>query len=143
MHSRFLTASLAALSLAVVVSPLTPAADAHARPDIRIDVGKGGKLRFSPEVVHGNPGEVVTFYFYGHFSATESTARLRDPCHPLGGFDSGVLHNGATSSIIISNHNPIYVYSTPQCGKGMVAIINPGPHDSVETFRRAAIAQEG
>ncbi|WP_019065117.1 hypothetical protein [Streptomyces prunicolor] len=142
MHKRLLAATLAMLSLASV-SLLAPAADASSSSDIQVDVGKEGVDRFSPEVVYGNPGDLVTFHFHGRYSATESTARLRDPCHPLGGFDTGLQYDGAVQSIVISTHNSIYVHSTTQCGKGMVAIINPGPNDSVETFRKAAIAQEG
>lgn len=143
MRKRLLKATLCVLSLASV-SLLAPAADASSSADIRVDVGKGGVDRFSPEVIYGNPGDLVHFHFHGDaYTATESTARLRDPCHPLGGFDTGLQRDGSVQSIVIGSRNPIYVHSTPQCGKGMVAIINPGPKDSVETFRKAAIAQEG
>ncbi|MEU7635202.1 hypothetical protein [Streptomyces sp. NPDC039016] len=108
-----------------------------------IDVGKGGALRFSPEFVYAEPGETVCFRFHGPHSATEATARLRDPCHSLGEFDTGVLHDGAGASIVISTHHPIYIFSAPQGGESMVAIINSVPKESVEAYRKAAIAQSG
>jgi hypothetical protein len=73
--------------------------------DVDVQVGLNGQLRFSPETVFGNPGELVNFHFHGSIhSATESTARLNDPCHPLGGFDTGI-QKGKSNFLFIE-----YVY---------------------------------
>lgn len=85
-------ALLTTFFLALSSSILTVSADKH------VDVGKNGLLKFDPETIYANPGENVYFHFHGDHSATESTARLGDPCHPLGGFDTGVLYG--ESSVI-------------------------------------------
>ncbi|WP_406502139.1 hypothetical protein [Streptomyces sp. NBC_01590] len=134
---------LTPLSAASAVAPVAPAA-AQAGQEVDVQVGMDGRDRFSPEMITASPGDTVTFHF--HRSAdgvAESTSRLSDPCHSLGGFDSGTRGEGDNFSIIVSTHNAVYIHNPSACGKGMVAIINPGPNDSVETFRQAAVAQEG
>ncbi|WP_433579051.1 hypothetical protein [Nocardia brasiliensis] len=138
-------AALTVLPLAAVGLLGSPGvAHASKNLDIQVGIGPAERPRFKPEVLYANPGDNVTFHFVtkGH-SATEATARLKDPCHALGGFDTGIQQVGAEQSIVVSTRNSIYVFSDPDCGKGMVAIINPGPNDSVDAYRKAAIRQEG
>lgn len=105
---------------------------------IDVQVGAEG-LRFSPETVTGQPGETVNFHFHGAtHTASEATGKLNDPCDTGGGFDSGVRPDGSVFSITISSQNSIYVYCAPHCKMGMVMIVNPGPSDSVEDYRKVA-----
>ena len=104
-----------------------------------VTVGMNGELKFSPENLQANVGDVVQFQFVaGNHTVTQSN--FDNPCNPIGqftnitGFHSGNVPVAAsadqqmapTFSIMINNTNPIWIYcATGQhCENGMTMVIN-------------------
>lgn len=96
----------------------------------------GGPLKFDPEFVTANPGDVVLFTFkQSNHTATQST--LAQPCvKAADGFDSGFLPVAATNTdgpfpvaqFTVQDTNPVWVYCKQgnHCQQGMVFAVNPG-----------------
>ncbi|KAG7452800.1 Cupredoxin [Guyanagaster necrorhizus] len=113
--------------------------------DINVTVGGPGVLKFSPDSVTANVGDVLRFTFMQkNHTATQST--LASPCSPIeNGFDSGFVpvSDNTTSGfpvaeLTISDTNPIWVYcrQANHCQQGMVFAVNPG--DKLAQFQAAA-----
>jgi len=109
-----------------------------------VTVAQGGNLVFSPDTITANVGDTVTFTIVANHSVTATT--FSSPCNQTlaGGFDSGFLNGGASSTgtatytITVNDTNPIWIKCNQQipenhCALGMVAAINP-PTTGANTF---------
>jgi plastocyanin len=126
--SSRLTALGALLSLAVI--PVVRAAQ------INVTVGGPDTIKYTPDFVTANVGDVVVFTFQQkNHTATQST--FQSPCSPMpGGFDSGFIPVSVNNTsgpfpqaqFIVQDTNPVWVYcrQTGHCQQGMVFAINPG-----------------
>jgi len=112
---------------------------------IDVTVGGPGVLKFNPESVNANVGDVVRFTFnQKNHTVTQST--LESPCSPLaGGFDSGFMpvsstqtSNFPTAELTVQKTAPIWAYcrQSTHCQSGMVFAINPG--SNLAAFQAAA-----
>jgi plastocyanin len=113
---------------------------------IPVTVGGVGILKFSPDSVTANPGDIVTFTFMQkNHTATQST--LTNPCvQAPNGFDSGFVPVAATNTngpfpvaqFTVQDTNPVWVYcrQANHCQQGMVFAINPGAN--LAAFQSAA-----
>jgi len=111
---------------------------------IEVTVGGPDTLKFNPESVTANPGDIVQFNFQQkNHTATQST--FEAPCIPApNGFDSDFVPvfdpNGGSpvALMTIADTNPIWVYCRQgnHCQQGMVFAVNPG--DRFEAFKAAA-----
>ncbi|GLB35063.1 hypothetical protein LshimejAT787_0206280 [Lyophyllum shimeji] len=113
--------------------------------NIDVTVGGPGVLKYSPEFVNANPGDVVRFYFkQKNHTATQST--FENPCvRAQNGFDSGFVPVPDTQTsdfpvaeLTIIDASPVWVYcrQANHCQQGMVFAINPG--DEFVAFQAAA-----
>ncbi|KAG0705291.1 hypothetical protein DFH29DRAFT_907135 [Suillus ampliporus] len=96
----------------------------------------GGPLRYDPQFVNANPGDIVVFTFkQANHTATQST--LPQPCVEMSnGFDSGYMPVSASNTdgpfpaaqYTVLDTNPVWVYCKQgnHCQQGMVFAINPG-----------------
>ncbi|KAG1748923.1 uncharacterized protein EDB91DRAFT_1111425 [Suillus paluster] len=96
----------------------------------------GGPLRYDPQFVNANPGDIVIFTFkQANHTATQST--FAQPCVKMsGGFDSGYIPVSANNTngpfpaaqFTVQDMNPVWVYCEQgnHCKQGMVFAINPG-----------------
>jgi len=122
---------------------------------IDVTVGGTGILKFTPDTVNANVGDVVVFTFMQK-NHTVTQSSLANPCQPLDqGFDSGFVPVPADNTngpfpqaeLTISDTKPIWAYcqQANHCQQGMVFSVNPG--DKLDTFRAnavgAAAAAEG
>ncbi|KAK7049361.1 hypothetical protein VNI00_005962 [Paramarasmius palmivorus] len=108
-------------------------------------VGGPGVLKFEPEFVNANVGDVVRFTFkQKNHTVTQST--LQSPCSPLAdGIDSGfipvadaVTANFPVAELTVDNTEPMWMYCRQgnHCQQGMVFAVNPG--DKFGEFKGAA-----
>ncbi|KAG1819666.1 uncharacterized protein BJ212DRAFT_1428132 [Suillus subaureus] len=96
----------------------------------------GGPLRYDPQFVNANPGDIIIFTFkQSNHTASQST--LAQPCvKALNGFDSGYMPVSASNTngpfpaaqYTVQDMNPVWVYckQADHCQQGMVFAINPG-----------------
>ncbi|PBK87554.1 Cupredoxin [Armillaria gallica] len=137
--TQIFSSTLKAIILAGFCSAAARAAE------IDVTVGGPGVLKFSPDSVTANVGDVVRFTFMQkNHTATQST--LANPCSPIeNGFDSGFVPVADTTTsgfpvaeLTISDTNPIWVYcrQANHCQQGMVFAVNPG--DKMAQFQAAA-----
>ncbi|KAF8894505.1 hypothetical protein BD779DRAFT_1660486 [Infundibulicybe gibba] len=102
---------------------------------IPVTVGGPGVLKFDPQFVTANPGDVVRFTFQQkNHTATQST--FAAPCSPApAGFDSGyfpvadsVTDGFPVAELTIKDTTPVWVYCKQgtHCKAGMVFAVNPG-----------------
>lgn len=112
---------------------------------IEVIVGGPGVLKFNPESVTANVGDVVRFVFQQkNHTVTQST--LENPCAPMaGGFDSGYMpvpanqtSNFPTAELTVQRTAPVWAYCRQgtHCRSGMVFAINPG--NDLAAFKAAA-----
>jgi plastocyanin len=112
---------------------------------IEVIVGGTGVLKFNPESVNANVGDVVRFVFQQkNHTVTQST--LENPCSPMaGGFDSGYMPVPAnqtsgfpTAELTVQRAAPVWAYCRQgtHCRSGMVFAINPG--NDLAAFKTAA-----
>ncbi|KAH7889990.1 hypothetical protein F5I97DRAFT_1949095 [Phlebopus sp. FC_14] len=107
----------------------------------------GGPLRFDPQYVTADPGDIVVFTFkQSNHTATQSTFQM--PCSKAAnGFDSGFMPVAANNTagpfpaaeFVVQNTNPVWVYckQANHCQQGMVFAINPG--SQFNAFQAAAM----
>lgn len=131
------------LTTAVVLSVLPIVRGA----EHQVVVGGPGIIKYDPQFINADPGDVVTFIFkQKNHTVTQST--FASPCQPLsGGFDSGFVPvpdsdtNGpfTVAQFSVSDTNPVWVYcrQATHCQQGMVFAINPG--DKFAAFQAAAM----
>ncbi|KAM5343878.1 hypothetical protein ACJ41O_012415 [Fusarium nematophilum] len=106
----------------------------------KVEVGKGG-LRYTPDSIKADKGDVVEFHF--NSMHTVVAGDFEKPCAPAasGGFYSGVLPAGGKSffSITINSTDPVFFYCSIEghCQGGMVGVINQGS-DTLSAFKSAA-----
>jgi len=102
---------------------------------IPVTVGGPGVLKFDPQFVTANPGDVVRFTFQQkNHTATQST--FAAPCSPdPAGFDSGyipvadsVTDGFPVAELTVKDTTPIWVYCKQgtHCKAGMVFAVHPG-----------------
>ncbi|KAL6887044.1 Cupredoxin [Trichoderma evansii] len=107
---------------------------------IRVEVGQTG-LKYTPDTIKANKGDIVEFHFDGMHSVVAGD--FSKPCTPAtsGGFYSGILPTGDETffSITINNTDPVFFYCVvdSHCQGGMVGVINQGS-DTLDAFRTAA-----
>ncbi|KDQ59248.1 hypothetical protein JAAARDRAFT_176046 [Jaapia argillacea MUCL 33604] len=120
-----------------------------------VSVGAGGLLKFDPETVTAQKGDIVNFVFHPK-NHTVTQSSFNAPCVPLaGGFNSGFTpvasEGGGLPNFPVTVNDsttPIWVHceQVGHCGKGMVFAINappdPNPH-SFSAFKALAIAING
>jgi len=135
----FKTAFLA-LALNCVLFPIARAAQYN------VTVGGPGVLKFDPESVTANAGDVVVFSFrQKNHTVTQST--LDNPCELAeNGFDSGfvpVADNNTAgpfpeAQYTVEDSNPVWIFcrQANHCQQGMVFAINPG--SNLSAFQAAA-----
>ncbi|KAL2267207.1 hypothetical protein VTJ83DRAFT_4484 [Remersonia thermophila] len=116
---------------------------------VDVEVGKDGKLEFSPKEIREPLGTVVRFSFHPK-NHTVTQAAFDKPCQPLGegGFHSGFIPvstspSGAVFEIDISKEGPMWFYcgQGAHCQTGMVGVINPpanNPERNLDAFISAA-----
>jgi len=138
-----LSFSLASLALLASVQ-LTTAAT------FNVTVGGPGILKFDPESVTANPGDLIFFNFkQKNHTVTQST--FGTPCAPLsGGFDSGFNPVADTATVFpvammqVKDTTPVWAYcrqGTHCSTGGMVFAVNPG--DKFAAFKAAATSVGG
>jgi len=112
---------------------------------INVTVGGPGVLKFTPQSVTANVGDIVQFVFQQkNHTVTQST--LANPCSPMaGGFNSGFMPVGDTVTnfpvaqlTVKQTTSPIWAYcrQSTHCQSGMVFAVNPG--DKFPAFLAAA-----
>ncbi|TFK46002.1 hypothetical protein OE88DRAFT_1668399 [Heliocybe sulcata] len=130
--------SLAVLSIAVTQTVLAA--------EHQVTVGGVGVLKFDPESLTADPGDVVTFTFKQK-NHTVSQSTLANPCQLMdNGFDSGFVpvadNNTAgpfpTAQFTVQDTNPVWVFcrQANHCQQGMVFAVNPG--NKFDAFQAAA-----
>ncbi|EJD46046.1 hypothetical protein AURDEDRAFT_113763 [Auricularia subglabra TFB-10046 SS5] len=135
-----------AFSRYALVSSLV-ASSAYAA-DILVTVGANG-LKFEPNQVTANAGDVITFEFHPkNHTLTQST--LANPCTPVaGGGDSGYIPVAATETTFPTKKLTVPDSTTPlwffcaqgnHCQQGMVFAVNPGTPEKMQTFLTNAAA---
>ncbi|MCJ1335636.1 hypothetical protein MMC09_000908 [Bachmanniomyces sp. S44760] len=115
---------------------------------------KGGDLKFIPDVIQANPGDMVQYQFYPkNHSVVEST--FANPCVPINniqpnvtGFFSGFMPVAAdaammpTFTIPITDTKPHWFYCSQakHCQAGMVGVINPPANSpkNIDAFTQLA-----
>jgi len=113
---------------------------------IDIIVGGPGTIKFTPEYINANIGDVVQFTFQQkNHTATQST--FNSPCSKAqNGFDSGFITvsdnqiNGfPVAKFTVTELSPVWVYcrQATHCQQGMVFAINPG--DRFAAFKATAM----
>ncbi|KAF8654147.1 hypothetical protein AX16_003676 [Volvariella volvacea WC 439] len=124
--------SLRALSTTLLtLGPIAGTWAAH----INVTVGGPGLLRFDPEFVNANAGDIIHFTFLQkNHTVTQST--FESPCVPLqDGFDTGFVPVPDTmltafpiAQLPIVDSEPIWVFcrQANHCRQGMVFAVNPG-----------------
>ncbi|KAI0637403.1 Cupredoxin [Trametes polyzona] len=110
-----------------------------------VTVGGPGILKYDPQFVNADPGDVVIFTFkQKNHTVTQSS--LDSPCAPLqDGFDSGFVPVGddvtdfPVAQFQVRDTNPVWVYcrQANHCQQGMVFAINPG--DKFAAFQSNAV----
>lgn len=112
-------------------------------------VGAGAALRFSPNKMDANVGDVIQFRFLA-LNHTLTQSSLSHPCTPAGGFNTGFRQFNPTNNsgqFIVEYHvntlSPEWFFcaqtkSRPHCEAGMVFALNPG--NKFSPFLAAAIA---
>ncbi|KAI0350220.1 hypothetical protein OH77DRAFT_1431220, partial [Trametes cingulata] len=130
---------IVAVGLFALAAPVTRGA-VH-----NVTVGGPGVLKYDPEFVNADPGDIVVFTFkQKNHTVTQSS--LDSPCAPIqNGFDSGFVPvaDDATDFPIaqfqVQDTNPVWVYcrQANHCQQGMVFAINPG--DKFPTFQSNAV----
>ncbi|KAF8631715.1 hypothetical protein AX17_005036 [Amanita inopinata Kibby_2008] len=116
------------ISTAVAVMPIALAAN------FDVMVGLNGALSYTPNEVHPNIGDTLTFVFVtGNHTATTTT--FTDPCPPPAGgtgpngFDTGFHLPPDTATITIRDTQPHWVScrqaAGAHCRAGMTLAINP------------------
>ncbi|PNY25385.1 Uncharacterized protein TCAP_04672 [Tolypocladium capitatum] len=107
---------------------------------IIVEVGNNG-LNYSPNIIKAAVGDVVQFHFNAKHSVVAGD--FKKPCTPVanGGFFSGFLPTGDTStfSITVKSTDPVFFYCavSTHCEDGMVGVINQGS-DTLDAYRSAA-----
>jgi len=124
-----LTNTLLGLAAVTVAS-----VSAQAGTTIKVTVGEGGVLNYSPNNIAATAGTAVEFDFFPK-NHTVTQSSFADPCHPLaGGFFSGFVPtkdspSGTSFTIIVNDTKPIWFYcgqtTGNHCQAGMVGAINP------------------
>jgi plastocyanin len=114
---------------------------------INVTVGGAAGLKFVPETVNANKGDVINFIFQQK-NHTITQSSLANPCVPLAtGFDSGfkpVPENQTgdfpIASLTVTGSTPIWAYCRQgtHCKSGMVFAVNPG--EDLATFKANAAA---
>ncbi|KAL1841312.1 hypothetical protein VTJ49DRAFT_7149 [Mycothermus thermophilus] len=138
----------AAANVAVTKSPAGNSPKGGIRR-VEVEVGKDGKLEFTPKEIHEPLGTVVRFNFNPK-NHTVTQAAFDKPCQPLGegGFHSGFIPvstspSGAIFEIDVSKDGPMWFYcgQGSHCQTGMVGVINPPtdkPERNLDAFISAA-----
>ncbi|KIY69999.1 Cupredoxin [Cylindrobasidium torrendii FP15055 ss-10] len=130
MRSSFALAALLALSASAA--------------EIVVKVGGPGVLKFDPETVEANVGDVIRFEFHQK-NHTVTQSSLASPCLFMdGGFDSGFvpvadnITEFPEATLTVEATTPIWAYCRQgnHCQQGMVFAVNPG--DKFEQFKNAA-----
>jgi len=137
--------TLKSLALSALVLAALPAVRS-ATFDVSVGGTGAALLKFDPEFVTAQPGDLVRFIFkQKNHTATQST--FASPCAKApGGFDSGFIPVAAdvtsdfpVAELSISDTKPIWVYcaqGTHCSAGGMVFAVNPG--DRFAAFKAAA-----
>lgn len=113
--------------------------------NINVTVGGPGVLKYSPEFVNANPGDIVRFFFkQKNHTATQST--FEDPCvRTQDGFDSGFVpvpdvqtSDFPVAELTVIDTSPVWVYcrQANHCQQGMLFAVNPG--NKFAAFQAAA-----
>ncbi|KAF2111496.1 Cupredoxin [Lophiotrema nucula] len=117
---------------------------------VGVDSTGAAALVFTPDTIHANPGEEITFQFFPKNHSVVQ-ADFNNPCNPS---DNGIFSGFIPSSsgpadqvftIKVKEDKPVWLYCAalkpaPHCAAGMVAVINPpksGPN-TLDAFRAAA-----
>ncbi|KAF9003040.1 Cupredoxin [Cyathus striatus] len=123
-----------------------------------VSVGAGGALRYDPQFVTANAGDIINFIFHPK-NHTVTQSSFNTPCNKLdGGFDTDFNQFVADESgdlpvrnfTVPQSSGPLWFYCKQRvgnhCGTGMVFAINapadPDPH-SFTAFQNLAIAING
>ncbi|KAK6337142.1 hypothetical protein TWF718_009926 [Orbilia javanica] len=112
----------------VAARQVAPAGATHS-----VVVGRGG-LRFDPENIVAEPGDIVEFHFLPRNHSVAQSS-FSNPCQPIGStaFFSGFIPSIAGQSndvfsITIEDRNPIWFYCSQtngnHCQSGMSGVIN-------------------
>ncbi|RVD89568.1 uncharacterized protein DFL_000571 [Arthrobotrys flagrans] len=112
----------------VAARQVAPAGATHS-----VVVGRGG-LRFDPENIVAEPGDIVEFHFLPR-NHSVAQSNFANPCQPIGAtaFFSGFIPSPAGQSpdvfqITIEDRNPIWFYCSQtagsHCQSGMSGVIN-------------------
>ncbi|KAH6668491.1 Cupredoxin [Halenospora varia] len=111
---------------------------------IKVAVGEGGSLRYTPNNITAKVGSAIEFDFFpNNHSVVQSS--FANPCHPLaGGFFSSFVPtknspSGTSFTVIVNDTRPIWFYcsqtSSSHCQSGMVGAINaPSTGNTLEAF---------
>ncbi|KAK7449655.1 hypothetical protein VKT23_013129 [Stygiomarasmius scandens] len=113
---------------------------------LEVTVGGPGVLKYDPEFVNANVGDVVRFVFkQKNHTATQST--FASPCaRAESGFDSDFvpvaddLTSGfPLAELTVTSNDPVWVYcrQADHCKQGMVFAVNPG--DKFDQFKANAM----
>ncbi|KAK4176954.1 hypothetical protein QBC36DRAFT_372790 [Triangularia setosa] len=116
----------------------------------QVTVGKGGELKFVPEVVKAQKHDTITYTFFAkNHSVAQSS--FDKPCQPIdGAIFSGFVPNDSqdvasrtTFTIVVEDDRPIWLYCSQStgdhCQKGMVHAINPPETgNTIEAYKEKA-----
>jgi plastocyanin len=112
---------------------------------VEVIVGGPGVLKFNPQSVNANVGDVIRFIFQQK-NHTVTQSSLESPCTPLAsGFDTGYMpvpdslkSNFPIAELTVKRDTPIWAYCRQgaHCKAGMVFAVNPG--DKLAAFQTAA-----
>lgn len=129
-------ATFSFLALAAAVSAAT----------ISINVGEDGALKFDPDSVTANIGDLLEFHFYsgtGGHSVVSST--FSTPCVPatdafFSGYITGNDSGDQTFVVAVNSTDPIWFYCSlgSHCQAGMVGVVNPPSGQSASDYAMAA-----
>jgi plastocyanin len=132
-----------------LVAVAAASVNAQAGATVKVTVGDGGVLQYSPNSLAVAVGTAVEFDFFPK-NHTVTQSSFANPCHPLeGGFFSGFVPtknspSGTSFTIVVNDTKPIWFYcgqtTGNHCQSGMVGAINaPTSGNTFEKF--AALAK--
>jgi len=132
-----------------LVAVAAASVNAQAGTTVKVTVGDGGVLQYSPNNLAVAVGTAVEFDFFPK-NHTVTQSSFANPCHPLdGGFFSGFVPtkdspSGTSFTVIVNDTKPIWFYcgqtTGNHCQAGMVGAINaPTSGNTFEKF--AALAK--
>ncbi|OLN97616.1 Extracellular serine-rich protein-like protein 1 [Colletotrichum chlorophyti] len=112
-------------------------------------------LRFYPENVKANPGDIVQFQFWPMNHTATQAPNTDTPCMPKQDQVPNAVHSGfipgvtdgspvGTFNVQVENTEPMLFYCAQgmHCQLGMVMIINPKADADVEGYRQAAMKSQ-